>query len=111
MDFEMRQSGDVQIIKLKGDIMGGPDATGLTEKLHEVLQKGVKKILVDLEKVQSMNSSGLGILIGAVTTVRNQDGDLKLLHVSPKPAQLLKITHLDCVFETFDNEDTAIASF
>lgn len=107
----MRQSGDVMIIKLQGDIIGGPDATGLTEKLHEILQQGVKNILVDLQQVQSMNSSGLGILIGAVTTVRNHGGDLKLLNVSSKPAQLLKITHLDCVFETFDNEDTAIASF
>ncbi|HDQ45539.1 MAG TPA: anti-sigma factor antagonist [bacterium] len=111
MDFKLRESGDVTVIRLNGDMVGGPDATGLSEKLHELLEAGRKKILIDMECVRWMNSSGLGILIGAVTTVRNHGGELKLLRLGPKPGQLLKITRLDRIFEFFDNEELALDSF
>lgn len=111
MDFILQQSGEVTVIRVKGEMVGGPDATSLSEKLHDLLDANKKQILIDLESVNWMNSSGLGILIGAVTTVRNQGGELKLLHLGSKPRQLLKITRLDRVFEIFDSEEVAIASF
>lgn len=111
MKFNVRTEDDIAIIALEGEMVGGPDATQLTEKLRELIEKDVTRIVVDMEKVNWMNSSGLGILIGGLTTIRNSGGDLKLLHLSSKLQELLRITKLRCVFDVFDKEDEAIASF
>lgn len=101
----------VTVITLEGDMVGGPDATLLSEKLRDLSEKDQNRIVVNMEKVDFMNSSGLGILIGAVTTVRNSGGDLKLLRVGRKLQELLRITKLQCVFDVFEDEDEAVASF
>jgi anti-sigma B factor antagonist len=111
MKFELKERDDVMILILDGDIVGGPEATLLSEKFHDLADSGKKKIVMDLEKVAYMNSSGLGILIGGVTTVRNHGGDLKLLHPGKKARDLLRITQLDRVFEVFEDEDKAVDSF
>lgn len=111
MKLSQTERGDIVIITLEGEMVGGPDATQLTETLHDLIEHGKKKVLVDMNQVGWMNSSGLGILIGAVTTLRNHDGELKLMHVTQKPMQLLKITHLDRIFEIFESEALAVDSF
>jgi anti-sigma B factor antagonist len=102
---------DVVVLELSGKIMGGPDATLLNEKLHALVDDGKTKIVADLAKVNWMNSSGLGILIGGLTTMRNNNGDLKLANVTDKIQSLLMITKLITVFETFKSVDEAVASF
>ena len=107
-DFE--QDG-VAILQPKGKIMGGPDATILHEKLHECLEKGMKKVIIDLAKVDWMNSTGLGILISGLTTLRNNGGELKLTNVTEKIQSLLTITKLVTVFDAYDSNDEAIQAF
>ena len=91
--------------------MGGPDASSLNEELHKLIDTGKNKVVVDLGEVKFMNSSGLGMLIGALTTVRNAGGNLKLARASDKIEQLLVVTKLVTVFEHFDAVDEALASF
>lgn len=107
-DFE---KNGVAVLEPKGKIMGGPDATILHDKLHEFIEKGMKKVVVDMSKVEWMNSTGLGILISGLTTIRNNQGDLKLANVTGKIQSLLTITKLITVFEAFDSVEDAIESF
>jgi anti-sigma B factor antagonist len=110
MRFEIEEKNDVVIIVLDGEMVGGPDATLLTEKLHNLIEDGKKKIILDMAKVNYMNSSGLGILIGGLTAVRNNGGKLRLLNLASKLKELLRITKLDQVFDLYDDESKAIAS-
>ncbi|MBZ0263812.1 STAS domain-containing protein [bacterium] len=111
MKLKASEHGSVLIIELKGKIMGGPDANMFRDTLKEHLDKGVKKVVVDLGKVDWMNSSGLGILIGGLTTVKNADGEMKLARVTEKIKSLLMITKLIQVFDSHETVETAIASF
>jgi anti-sigma B factor antagonist len=111
MKFDLREKSGVVIISIEGKMVGGPDATLLSEKLHEYIENGKKRFLVDMAKVDWMNSSGLGILIGGLSTVRGRGGSLKLLLVGRKPRELFEITKLDRIFEMHEEEDAAVASF
>ncbi len=111
MKFNIKMREGIAIIVMEGDIVGGPDATLLSEKFRELIRTDTNRILLDMEQVNYMNSSGLGILIAGVTTVRNSGGELKLLHLIKKLRELLRITKLHRVFEIYENEDEAIASF
>jgi len=111
MKMEQQTQNDVVILKLSGKIMGGPDATLLNEKLHELIEAEQTKIVADLQKVDWMNSSGLGILIGGLTTMRNSGGDLRLANITDRIQSLLMITKLLTVFETFETAEEAVASF
>ncbi len=91
--------------------MGGPDATLLNDKLYELIETGKTNVVADLEKVNWMNSSGLGILIGGLTTMRNNGGDLKLANITERIQSLLMITKLLTVFETLDSVEKAVESF
>jgi anti-sigma B factor antagonist len=79
--------------------------------LHELVEKGKMRIVIDLNDVKSVNSSGLGILIGGLTTMKNAGGDLKLANVSSKIQTLLVVTKLDSIFEQHSSVDKAVASF
>ena len=107
-DFEKK---GVSVLEPKGKIMGGPDATILHEKLHDLIEQGKKKVIIDLAEVEWMNSTGLGILISGVTTLRNSEGELKLANVSEKILSLFEITKLAKVFDTYDSVDNAIDAF
>jgi anti-sigma B factor antagonist len=111
MKFSVRERKNVVIIQLDGEMVGGPDAALLSEKLRDLIESGQNKIIVDMAMVDWMNSSGLGILIGGLTTVRNSGGDLRLLHLAKKLEELLRITKLQRVFEIFNDEGQAVASF
>lgn len=103
--------GEVIVLELTGKIMGGPDASLLNDKLHDLLDKGKTKVIADLAGVSWMNSSGLGILIGGLTTMRNNGGDLKLSGVTERIQNLLMITKLLTVFDAHDSLEKAVASF
>ena len=101
----------VSVLEPKGKIMGGPDATLLHEKLHDLIDQGKLKVVIDLGGVDWMNSTGLGILISGLTTLRNNNGELKLANVTDKIQSLLTITKLVTVFEAFDSIEDAVKSF
>lgn len=111
MKLTTREDKGIMILEPKGKIMGGPDATLLHDKLHDLINQGKKKVVIDLAKVDWMNSTGLGILISGLTTMRNNGGELKLANVTEKIQSLLTITKLITVFETFETVDQAVASF
>ncbi|NIV93005.1 anti-sigma factor antagonist [candidate division KSB1 bacterium] len=111
MKIKEKPVNNVMVLELSGKIMGGPDATLLNDKLHEFIEQGKSNIVADLGKVNWMNSSGLGILIGALTTMRNNGGDLKLVNIPDRIQSLLMITKLLTVFESFDTIEQAIDSF
>lgn len=107
---ERSQDGAV-IIGLEGKVMGGPDATVFHGKLHEFVNSGKKKIIVDLGKVEWMSSVGLGMLISALTTMKNNKGKLFLANVTKSIESLLTITRLVTIFKTFDSVEDAIKGF
>lgn len=111
MKLTDREQNGIVILSPKGKIMGGPDASLLQDKLYEFIEQNKKKVIVDLSEVDWMNSTGLGILISSYTTLRNNDGMLKLANVTDKIQSLLTITKLVTVFEAFNSVDEAIDSF
>ena len=90
--------------------MGGPEAGEVNDQIHSLIDEGKKKIVIDLKDVDWMNSSGLGILIGAITTLKNNDGTLTVTNVSERIMNLLKITKLKDIFTIQPDIDTAISS-
>lgn len=111
MKMTDREQDGVVILEPKGKIMGGPDASLLHDKLHEFLEQGKKQVVIDLSKVDWMNSTGLGILISSYTTLRNNDGELKLANVTEKIQSLLTITKLVAVFDAYDSVEDAVKAF
>jgi len=111
MNLKEKEINGIVVLELSGKVMGGPDANLLSEKLHELVDQQKTKVVADLNKVSWMNSSGLGILIGGLTTMRNNNGDLKLVNVTDRIKSLLIITKLITIFETFDSLEEALASF
>ena len=107
---EKEQAGVVVLVP-KGKIMGGPDAGAVKERLHQLIDDGKKKVVVELGGVSWMNSSGRGILIGGLTTMRNNGGDLKLANTTDKVQNLLMVTKLITIFESFDTVEEAVASY
>ncbi len=106
-----RQENDVTIIELKGNIMGGKDDSLFYDKLRDLIGQNRKKIVIDLSKVDWINSRGLGILISGLTTMRNNDGELKLAAIAEKVKSLLILTRLITAFEDYDSVEEAVRSF
>ena len=111
MNFKVLERYNCIVLEFKGNVMGGPDAVSLNEQLHKLIDEGKKNVVADLGKVKFMNSSGLGMLIGALTTMRNAGGDLRIANASDKIESLLMITKLITVFQNFRSVDDAVKSF
>lgn len=111
MSFNVSERYNSVVIEFKGNVMGGPDAVNLNEKLHELIEDDKKNVVVDLGKVKFMNSSGLGMLIGGLTTMRKAGGDLRIANAAEKIESLLMVTKLITVFKHYKSLDEAIASF
>ena len=111
MKTSNRQVDGVTIVDLSGRITLGEGSVVLRDTIRDLLSKGEKKILLNLGDVSYIDSSGIGELVSAFTTVRNQGGELKLLKLTKKVYDLLQITKLYTVFDIKDDEAVAIASF
>ena len=111
MKFKSRESKGVTIIELTGNVMGGPDATSLNDQLHKLIDDKKNRVVVDLDEVKFINSSGLGMLIGGLTTLRNSGGEMKLARASKKIEDLLKMTKLTTVFDIHKTVNEAVAAF
>jgi anti-sigma B factor antagonist len=110
MNYSLSEQNGVVVIALAGKIMGGPEATEVNDKFNQLIDQKKLKIIIDLELVEWMNSSGLGILIQAATLLRNNQGRLKLVNVSDRIQNLLKITKLSGIFETSGSIEEAVTS-
>lgn len=111
MNYNVDERYNAVVLQLKGNVMGGPDGAKLHDQLHELKESGKKHVVVDLGKVKFMNSSGLGMLISGMTTMRNAGGDLRLANVADRIQSLLVITKLITVFKHYDSTDEAVESF
>jgi anti-sigma B factor antagonist len=111
MKLNYREEKGAVIIEPKGKIMGGPESTALHDLLHELIDQGKKNVVIDLGKVDWMNSTGLGLLISGLTTLRKAGGELKLANVTEKIQSLLTITKLITIFKSYDSVDEAVGSF
>ena len=111
MQIAERAVGAVTILDLSGKITLGEGDTLLKDKLHSLLHQGKKSVLLNLAEVNYVDSAGLGALVSAFTTVTREGGNLKLANVTKKLQDLLAITKLLTVFETFDSEDEALRSY
>ena len=111
MKISTRQVDGVTILDLGGRITLGEGSVQLRDSIRDLLGKGQKKILLNLGDVNYIDSSGIGELVSAYTTARNQGGELKLLNLTKKVHDLLQITKLYTVFDVKDDEATAIAAF
>ncbi len=111
MKASTRQVDGITIVDLSGRITLGEGSVVLRDTIKDLLGKGQKKILLNLGEVSYIDSSGIGELVSAFTSVRNQGGELKLLHLTKKVHDLLQITKLYTVFDVKDDEAGAIAAF
>lgn len=111
MKYSVDERYNAVVITLKGNVMGGPDGAKLHDTLHQLKEEGKKNVVVDLSKVKFMNSSGLGMLISGMTTMRNSGGDLRLANVADRIQSLLVITKLVTVFKSYDSVDEAAGSY
>ena len=111
MKSNSRRVDGVTIMDLSGRITLGEGSVMLRDQIRELLGKGEKKILLNLGDVTYIDSSGIGELVSAFTTVRNQGGELKLLNLTKKVHDLLQSTQLYTVFDVKDDEASAIKAF
>ena len=112
MQLEQRDAGNVAIITISGDITlnSGGDVL-LKDKVQSLIQQGQQHLLIDLSRVSYVDSAGLGQLVQAYATTKNKGGSLKLVNVTKRLQDLLVVTKLLTVFDTFDDESAALASF
>ncbi len=111
MQIEQRTVGSVMILDLKGKITLGEGDEALKDKINSLILQGHKKMLLNLADVPYIDSAGLGEIVRTYTTVSRQGGQLKLVNLTKRITDLLMITKLLTVFETFDNEQEALTSF
>jgi anti-sigma B factor antagonist len=106
-----RQMGTVTVIDLSGKIVLGDGSSLLRETVKDLASRGQKKLLLNLADVSYIDSSGLGALVASFTTIKGQEGQIKLLKLTSKVHDLLQITKLLTVFDVFTDEATALKSF
>lgn len=111
MKFKQNPVGDVMVLELSGKIMGGPDHEKFQNEIKDLIGQGHVDVLLNLAKVNWVNSTGLGILVSAFHTVKKNGGQLKICSVSDRIDNILNVTQLKLVFETFEDVDEALASF
>lgn len=103
--------GDVVILRLSGQFMGGPDADAVREQILAAIDRGLRKFLVDLGEVSWVNSTGLGILITAHLAATNNGGAFRLMRVSRRIESIFATTRLDTIFRTYPDEEAALLAF
>ncbi|MEZ5065456.1 MAG: STAS domain-containing protein [bacterium] len=111
MKLKRRTEEDVVILEVSGKVMGGPDADRFKTEISELVEAGTKKLLIDLSDVPWMNSSGVGILISAYTSMRNAGAQVKFLNINERVKSILMVTKLLTVFESYYSREDALASF
>ena len=111
MKITQREVDNAVILDLNGKLTGGPDADTFRDVFKSLIDQGKKNIIVNLEKVSWINSTGLGILISGYTSVRRGGGDLVIMHASDRIESILYVTKLNLLFKAYETEEEALASF
>ncbi|HZI61298.1 MAG TPA: STAS domain-containing protein [Pyrinomonadaceae bacterium] len=111
LNINERQAGDVTVLDMSGKITIGEGSVALRTGVRRLLEEGKKRILLNLGGVSYIDSSGIGELVSSYTAINKEGGQLKLLNLTQKLQDLLTITKLLTVFDTYDNEGAALNSF
>ncbi len=111
MNIKQNLKGEIMVLNLSGKIMGGPDHEKFQTEIKTLISQGYVDILLDMAKVSWVNSTGLGILVSAYHTLKKNGGALKICKVSDRIDNILNVTQLKLVFETFTDCEEALASF
>lgn len=111
LDYFEWEVGDVIVLHLTGPITLGQGTSKLRDMIHDTLESGKKKILLNMSEVYYLDSSGLGELVAAYTTVTRQGGKLKLMKLTRRVQDVVQLTKVYRIFEVFPDEDTAVRSF
>jgi anti-sigma B factor antagonist len=111
MELTTREEGRVTILTVHGDLVIGEPESTFKRTVTRLLEDGSVNLLVDLERVRFLDSSGLGALVRALTNSQKEGGQTKLLHAGPQVRKLLEMTKLDSVFELHDDLEKAVSSF
>jgi anti-sigma B factor antagonist len=111
LKMSTREVNDIVIIDLSGRITMGEACAAIRDEIHDQLGNGIRKVVLNLADVSYIDSAGLGELTAAYTSVKNRDGQLKLLNLIKRVQDLMQITKLYTVFDVYDDEKIAIASF
>jgi anti-sigma B factor antagonist len=111
MKCNTKQVDDVLVIEIEGEIMGGADSESFRNIIYEAIEEDKVFIVADLKNATWMNSSGLGMLISGLTTLRSSGGDLRLTNLSEKVRRPLEITKLESVFLTYNSVEEAVMSY
>jgi anti-sigma B factor antagonist len=106
-----RQTGDVTIVDMQGRVSLGEESAAVRNLVMDLLSRGQTKILLNMAGVDYVDSSGLGVLVSSVTSVRKAGGEMKLVNLSEKVDDLMEVTRLYTVFDIPDNEEAALKSF
>jgi anti-sigma B factor antagonist len=109
--IKKRQEGDIMVLELSGKIMGGDDFDLFNNTIRELVKDGFVDIVLNLKGVKWINSTGLGLMVSAYTSLVKQGGRMKVCEVSDRIDNILHVTQLELIFETFDKEPDAIGSF
>lgn len=111
MNIKEKIADNVAVLSLKGDLVSEADTQKFKEKIHSLATDKMKSVVIDMSGIDYVNSSGLGTMISALTTMRNAGGDLRLARLGERVENLFVITKLVKVFETYETVERAVASF
>jgi len=108
LKIKSEMHGNVAVVHLSGNLMGGPESETLRSEVKRLLESGTKKIVINMRGVPWINSTGLGALMAVYASIQRSEGALRLCHVSDRINSLFMITKLLTIFETFPSEEAAI---
>jgi len=111
MKIEEKSINDILILGLSGELMGGEETKPLQERIYQTIEDNKPKVILDMKNLKWMNSSGLGIIMSCLTTLRGSDGDLYIAGASDRVKRPLEVTKLDQVIKMFDTIDEAVKSY
>ncbi|MCB0279386.1 MAG: STAS domain-containing protein [Calditrichaeota bacterium] len=111
MDISVEEIGQVTVLKLSGNIVGGPESITVNQTLANLISDKKVRVILDLSGIDFMNSSGLGVIIHSANQLKQNNGSLRLANVSDKIKHIMKITKLDSVFDSYESVDAAVKSF
>lgn len=111
MKISVKERYNAVVLELKGNVLGGLDSSLFKNEINKQIEAGRKNFVIDLSRVSMMNSSGLGILVSGLTSIKNSDGNMKISNPTEKIKSLFMITRLVTIFDTYNSLDEAVESF
>jgi anti-sigma B factor antagonist len=111
MKIDEKTVDNILVLELSGELMGGEETKPLQERVYKAIEDNKPYVVLDMKGLKWMNSSGLGIIMSCLTTLRGSDGDLRIAGTSDRVRRPIEVTKLDQVIKLFDSVDAAIQSY